>query len=100
MTTTKAPGAIAISAEPGFDDDHRDAREHEREDGLQDEHEAVAEEEADGLQVDRHARHQLAGLLAVEEAELEALEVAVEQLAQVVLDAERHAAGDHPPQVR
>ena len=35
----------------------------------------------------------------VEEAELEALQVPVEQLAQVVLDAERDAPGDHPPHV-
>ena len=66
--------------------DHRDAGEHERERGLQDEHEPVAEEEAHRLQVDGRARHQLAGLLVVEEAELEPLQVAVEQLAQVVLD--------------
>ena len=68
-------------------------------DRLQDEHEPVAEEEAHGLQVDGRARHQLAGLLVVEEAELEPLQVAVQQLAQVVLDAERHAPGDHPPPV-
>ena len=86
--------------EPGVDRDHRDAGEHERERGLQDEHEAVAEEEAHGLQVDGRARHQLAGLLAVEEAELQALQVAVDALAQVELDAQRDAPGDHPAHVR
>ena len=55
-------------------------------DRLQDEHQAVAEEEAHRLQVHGRARHQLAGLLVVEEAELEPLELAVHQLAQVVLD--------------
>ena len=67
---------------------------------LGDEHEPVAEEEADRLQVDRRARHQLAGLLAVEEAELERLQVAVEPVAQVVLDRQRDAAGDEPPRDR
>ena len=81
--------------EAGVDGDHRDAGEQQRERGLQDEHEAVAEEEAHGLQVDGGARHQLAGLLAVEEAELQALQVAVDELAQVVLDAQRDAPGDH-----
>ena len=60
-------------------DDHRDAGQQQREHRLQDEHEPVAEEEAHRLQVDGRARHQLAGLLAVEEAELEALQVAVER---------------------
>ena len=87
-------------AELRVDHDHRDAGEHDRQRRLQDEHEAVAEEEAHGLQVDGRTRHQLAGLLAVEEAELESLQVPVEPLAQVVLDAERDAPGDHPPHVR
>ena len=79
--------------------DHRHAGEHERERRLQDEHEPVAEEEAHGLQVDGRAGHQLAGLLVVEEAELEALEVAVEQLAQVEFDRQRDAPGDQPAEV-
>ena len=87
-------------AEAGVDDDHRDAREHEREDRLQDEHEPVAEEEAHRLQVDGRARHQLSRLLAVEEAQLQALEVAVEQVAQVEFDRERDPPGDHPAHVR
>ncbi len=86
-------------AEARFGDDHHGPREHDREDRLQDEHEPVAEEEAHGLQIDGRARHQLARLLAVEEAELELLQVAVEQLAQVVFDAEREPPGDHPPPV-
>ena len=47
--------------------------EHDRQRRLQHEDEAVAEEEAHRLQVDGRARHELAGLLAVEEAELERL---------------------------
>ena len=62
-----------------------------------DEHQPVAEEEADGLEVHRRARHELAGLLAVEEGELERLQVAVHPVAQVELDAERHAAGHQSP---
>ena len=54
--------------------------------------EAVAEEEADRLQVDRRPRHELAGLLRVEEAELERLQVRVHAVAQVELDPERDAA--------
>ena len=68
--------------------------------GLGDDHEAVAEEEAHRLQVDRRARHELAGLLAVEEAELEREQVVVDLVAQVVLDAERDLARDEPPQDR
>ncbi len=83
--------------EPGVDVDHHHAGERDREHRLQDEHEAVAEEEAHRLQVDRCARHQLPGLLVVEEAELQALELSVHEPAQVVLDAERDAPGDHPP---
>ncbi len=87
-------------AELGVDRDHRDPGEHDREDDLQDEDEPVAEEEAHRLQVDGRARHQLAGLLVVEEAELQSLEMAVEPLAQVVLDTEGDPPGDHPPPVR
>ena len=75
------------------------ADEHDRQRGLEHEDEAVAEEEAHRLQVDRRARHQLAGLLAVEERQLEVLEVLVHAAAQVALDAERDAAGDQPADV-
>ena len=63
----------------------RDDREHV----LEEEDQAVAEEEADALQVDRRARHQLPGLVAVVEAEREAHELRVQGVAQVELDAER-----------
>ena len=66
-------------------------------DVLEEEDQAVAEEEAHGLQVDRRARHQLAGLVAVVEAEREPEEVRVELVAHVVLDAERLPAGDQAP---
>ena len=83
--------------QPGLEDEHRHPGEHDREDRLGDEDQAVAEEEAHRLEVDGGARHQLAGLLAVEEPELEALELPVERVAQVDLDPERDAAGDQSP---
>jgi hypothetical protein len=76
--------------------EHRHRGEQDGQPALRDPHETVAEEEADRLQVDGRARHQLPGLLAIEEAELERLQVAVETVAQVVLDGERDAAGDDP----
>ena len=77
--------------------DHRPRREEDGQRRLQHEDEAVAEEEAHGLQVDGGARHQLPGLLAVEEAQLELLQVLVHAVAQVELDAERDAARDQAP---
>ena len=65
------------------------AAKQDRQERLGDQHEAVAEEEAHGVQVDGRARHELPGLVVVEEAELERQEVLVEPVAQVVLDAER-----------
>ncbi len=59
--------------------------------------EPVAEEEADGLEVDGRPRHQLAGLVPVVEAEGQALEVRVQLVAQVVLDPERLPPGDEAP---
>ena len=56
--------------------------------------EAVAEEEADGLQVDRRARQQLARLVPVVEAEREPEQLRVERVPHVELDAERLAARD------
>ena len=52
-------------------DGHRD----DGEGVLEEEDQPVAEEEPDALQVDRRAGHQLAGLVAVVEAEREAHEV-------------------------
>ncbi len=86
-------------AKPDVRHDHCDAGEDDRERGLHDEYEPIAEEEADGLQVDGRARHQLPRLLTVEEAQLETLKVPVEALAEVVLEPQRHRARDHPPAV-
>ena len=83
--------------EQRVDDDHRDRREGDRQRRLQDPDEAVAEEEPHGLQVDGRPRHELTGLLAVEEPELQRLQVVVERLAQQQLDAERDAPRDEPP---
>ncbi len=82
------------SGELGLDREHHDRGEHDRQNRLDDEDQAVPEEEAHGLQVDCRARHQLPGLLAVEERQLEPLELGVEEVAQVELDAERDAARD------
>ena len=76
------------------DRDHHRAGEGDRQQVLGDEDQPVAEEEADRLQVDRRPRHQLPGLLGVEEAELEPLQVRVEALAQVEFDRQRDLAGD------
>ena len=82
--------------EPRLQREHGDRGEQDRQRALADEDQPVAEEEAHGLQVDRRARHQLAGLLAVEERQLERLQVAVDQVAQVELDRQRDAPGHEP----
>ena len=101
--------AVAV----GDGDDHRRDRErdqrqpplddeedgHHRDDGervLEEEDQAEAEEEAHRLEVDGRARHQLAGLVAVVEAEREPEQVRVERFAHVLLDAKRLPAGDDP----
>ena len=48
------------------------------------------------MQVHRRPRHQLAGLLRVEEAKLERLQMAVDPLPQVEFDRHRHPARDQP----
>ena len=82
--------------EARIEGEHHDRRDHDRDRRLDQEDQPVAQEEADRLEVDGRARHQLAGLLLVEEGELERLEVGVHPVAQVVLDAERDAARDDP----
>ena len=67
---------------------------------LEEEDQPVAEEEADALQVDRRARHQLPGLVPVEVAEREPHELGVDRVPQVELDPERLLAGDQPPAER
>ncbi len=101
--------AVAV----GDGDDHRRDRErdqgqlplddeedgHHRDDGervLEEEDQAEAEEEAHRLQVDGRAGHQLAGLVAVVEAEREPEQVRVQRLAHVLLDPEGLPAGDDP----
>ena len=92
--TTNGTGSSASAASQGLIANITAAREQDRERVLGQEDEAVAEEEADRLQVDGRARHQLPRLLAVEEAQLERLEVGVDLLAQVELDRERDPARD------
>src|SRR5262249_1620356 len=67
------------------DDCHRD----NGEGVLEEEDQPVTEEETDALEVDGGARHQLAGLVAVVEAERQTHEMRVEALAEVHLDVER-----------
>ncbi len=74
------------------DDGHRDDGEHV----LEEEDQAVAEEEAHALEVDGRARHELAGLVAVVEAERQPHEVRVQAAAHVHLDVERLPAGEEP----
>ena len=61
---------------------------------LDEEDQPVAEEEAHVLEVDRCARHQLAGLVAVEEAVREAQQMPVQGVPEIELDAERLPSGD------
>ena len=78
-------------------EEEQDCRDRQdREDVLEEEDESVPEEEADALQVDRGARHQLAGLVAVVEPERQADEMGIEALAQIHLDRERLLTGDQP----
>ena len=77
------------------EEDGRDAD--DRDHVLGEEDEAVAEEEADRLQVDGRPRHQLARLVAVEVAEREPQQARVERVAHVPLDPERLLAGDEAP---
>jgi hypothetical protein len=72
---------------PGDEDDGEDV--------LEEEDQAVAEEEAHALEVDGRPRHQLAGLVTVVEAEREPDEAGIEALAQIHLDRERLPARDH-----
>ena len=74
------------------DDGDADDRDHV----LREEDQPVAEEEADRLQVDRRARHQLPGLVPVEVAEREPQQARVERIAHVPLDRDRLLAGDEP----
>ena len=96
--TAISTGAIASEISASFheidEDDDPDAD--DREDVLEEEDQAVAEEEAHALQVDGRAAHQLAGLVAVVEAEREADELRVDGLPHVELDGERLLAGDQP----
>ena len=78
------------------DDEDDDPDAEDREDVLEEEDQAVAEEEAHALQVDGRAAHQLAGLVAVVEAERETNELRVDGLPQIELDEQRLLAGDQP----
>ena len=77
------------------EEDDRDAD--DRDHVLGEEDQPVAEEEADRLQVDGRARHQLAGLVPVEVAEREPQQARVERIAHVPLDRDRLLAGDEAP---
>ncbi len=82
--------------QPPLDEEEDCGHRQHGEDVLEEEDQAVAEEKADALEVDRRARHQLAGLVAVVEAEREPDEAGVEPVSHVHLDAEGLAARDQP----
>ena len=69
---------------------------HDRDHVLGEENEAVAAEEANRLQVNRRARHQLTRLMAVVIPERETEETSVECVPHVPLDGERLLPGDEP----
>ena len=83
--------------EAGVHREHHPGRHEDRDRRLRDEEQPVAEEEAHGLQVHGGARHELPGLLSVEERDLERLQVRVHPVAEVELDAQRDAARDETP---
>jgi len=89
--------ASSGTRKPPVDDEHHDPSADDREHVLEEEDEPVPEEEPHRLQVDRRARHQLPGLVAVVETERQAQQVRVEGAPHVELDAERLLAGDQPP---
>ena len=72
----------------GLEQEHGHRSQQDGDQRLSDEDQSVPEEEADGLQVHRGSGHQLPGLLAIEEGQLEALKLTVEGVAQVELDTE------------
>ena len=84
--------ASAIEAEPPIEVEHHRRDAHDRQHVLEEEDQAVPEEEADRLEVDRRARHQLAGLVAVVEAEGHPDEVRVEGVPHVELDTRAPAS--------
>ncbi len=86
--------------EQRLEHEHRDRCEQDRHRRLDDEDQPVAEEEAHRLEVHGHSRHQLSGLLAVEERQLERLQPTEQRFAEVVLDAQRDAPGDQSPSER
>ena len=65
---------------PVVDEENR-GDDHDRDDVLREEDEPVSEEEANGLEVDGRAGHELTGLATVVEPEGEAQEVRVELIA-------------------
>ena len=79
-----------------LDHEKHDHHRRDREDVLEEEDQAEPEEEADRLQVDGRARHQLASLVAIVEAERQPQQVRIEGLAHVLLDPERLPARDQP----
>ena len=61
---------------------------------LRKEEDAVAEKQAQCRQVDGGAAHDLPGLIAVVERKRQRQQVVIDEVAQVLLDVDRHRAGD------
>ena len=97
MTTINGVTAVATRARRHVDREHDRGRADDHQDVLEEEDQAVAEEEPDRLQVDRGAREELPGLVPVVEAEREPQELRVERVPHVELDSQRLAARDQAP---
>ena len=66
---------------------------------LRKEEDAVAKKQAQGGQVDRCATHDLPGLIAVVDRKRQRQQVVIDEVAQVLLDVDRHRAGDEAAEV-
>ena len=66
---------------------------------LRKEEDAVAEKQAQCRQVDSCATHDLPGLIAVVERKRQRQQVVIDEVAQVLLDVDRHRAGDQASEV-
>ena len=80
--------------QPGIDGEHQHDRDDERQPGRGGVHHRRPDEHADGAQIVRGARHQVAGPIALEVVGVEPLQMREEVVAQVVLEAARRADDD------
>ena len=93
ISTTNGTGASDMAASVRLEREHRDRGQEDRQQRLADEDQSIAQEEAHRLEIDGGPGHELAGLLAVEERQFQALKVLVQAVAEVELDPQRDPAG-------